>query len=94
MGKGLSGELSCPCDRSCYVMSLSPVFSENSPYTFPLVLFQMNSWYLWSGQVTNFTEEYLLWHWFGKVGYCNKPGPEVIKKNSCSAQLSMKFQCS
>lgn len=27
---------------------------------------KMNSWYLWSGQVTNFTEEYLLWHWFGK----------------------------
>ncbi|KAL3860728.1 hypothetical protein ACJMK2_010813 [Sinanodonta woodiana] len=26
---------------------------------------KMNSWYLWSGQVTNFTEEYLLWHWFG-----------------------------
>ncbi|KAL5021266.1 hypothetical protein ScPMuIL_000421 [Solemya velum] len=27
---------------------------------------KMNSWYLWSGQMTNFTEEYLLWHWFGK----------------------------
>ncbi|XP_050395431.1 protein NDRG3 isoform X2 [Patella vulgata] len=27
---------------------------------------KMNSWYLFSGQVTNFTEEYLLWHWFGK----------------------------
>ncbi|CAG5116506.1 unnamed protein product [Candidula unifasciata] len=27
---------------------------------------KMNSWYLNSGQVTAFTEEYLLWHWFGK----------------------------
>lgn len=27
---------------------------------------KMNSWYLWSGQMTNFTEEYLLWHWFGQ----------------------------
>ncbi|XP_005101568.1 protein NDRG3 isoform X1 [Aplysia californica] len=27
---------------------------------------KMNSWYLFSGQLTNFTEEYLLWHWFGK----------------------------
>lgn len=27
---------------------------------------KMNSWYLFSGQMTNFTEEYLLWHWFGK----------------------------
>ncbi|XP_076449630.1 protein NDRG3-like isoform X1 [Babylonia areolata] len=27
---------------------------------------KMNSWYLFGGQVTNFTEEYLLWHWFGK----------------------------
>lgn len=27
---------------------------------------KMNSWYLFSGQVTSFTEEYLLWHWFGK----------------------------
>lgn len=26
---------------------------------------KLNSWYLWSGQMTNFTEEYLLWHWFG-----------------------------
>ncbi|XP_046370000.1 protein NDRG3-like isoform X2 [Haliotis rufescens] len=26
---------------------------------------KMNSWYLFSGQLTNFTEEYLLWHWFG-----------------------------
>eukprot|EP00106_Octopus_bimaculoides_P001661 XP_014769103.1 PREDICTED: protein NDRG3-like isoform X2 [Octopus bimaculoides] len=26
----------------------------------------MNMWYLFSGQMTNFTEEYLLWHWFGK----------------------------
>ena len=24
MGKALSGELSCPCDRSCYDMTLSP----------------------------------------------------------------------
>ena len=30
-------------------------------------MFQMNSWYLWSGQVTNFTEEYLRWHCFGNV---------------------------
>jgi len=27
---------------------------------------KMNSWYLFSGQLTSFTEEYLLWHWFGK----------------------------
>ncbi|CAI9716008.1 Hypothetical predicted protein [Octopus vulgaris] len=27
---------------------------------------KMNMWYLFSGQMTNFTEEYLLWHWFGK----------------------------
>ncbi|XP_064610298.1 protein NDRG3-like [Liolophura sinensis] len=27
---------------------------------------KMNSWYLFGGQMTNFTEEYLLWHWFGK----------------------------
>ncbi|GFR73132.1 protein NDRG3 [Elysia marginata] len=27
---------------------------------------KMNSWYLYSGQLTSFTEEYLLWHWFGK----------------------------
>ncbi|KAL8608418.1 hypothetical protein ACOMHN_002651 [Nucella lapillus] len=27
---------------------------------------KMNSWYLFGGQLTNFTEEYLLWHWFGK----------------------------
>ena len=35
---------------------------------------QLNSWYLWSGQMTNFTEEYLLWHWFGTVMTCIKRG--------------------
>ncbi|KAK3085407.1 hypothetical protein FSP39_002869 [Pinctada imbricata] len=27
---------------------------------------KMNSWYLWRGNMTSFTEDYLLWHWFGR----------------------------
>ncbi|XP_011451232.1 protein NDRG3 isoform X3 [Magallana gigas] len=26
---------------------------------------KLNSWYLWRGNMTTFTEDYLLWHWFG-----------------------------
>ena len=29
--------------------------------------FKFNSWYLKSGNLTHFTEDYLLWHWFGRV---------------------------
>ncbi|XP_052286475.1 protein NDRG3-like isoform X3 [Dreissena polymorpha] len=41
---------------------------------------KMNSWYLWSGQITNFTEEYLLWHWFGsKTRWVNHDLVHVYK---------------
>ena len=29
MGKALSGELSCPCDRSCYNMTLSTEYQRH-----------------------------------------------------------------
>ncbi|XP_060076378.1 protein NDRG3-like isoform X1 [Ylistrum balloti] len=42
---------------------------------------KMNSWYLWSGQMTNFTEEYLLWHWFGsKTRWTNTDLVQVFRE--------------
>lgn len=42
---------------------------------------KMNSWYLWSGQITNFTEEYLLWHWFGKKTRWNNHDLVMVYKD-------------
>ncbi|CAG2192293.1 protein NDRG3-like isoform X2 [Mytilus edulis] len=42
---------------------------------------KLNSWYLWSGQMTNFTEDYLLWHWFGyKTKYENQDLVHVFRE--------------
>ena len=65
--------------RSHYVMSLSPVFTENGPYIYIYIyIYSLHALYCSKVKLTTVNNK------------CNT-GPEVIKLFSCSTQVSVKL---